>query len=69
MRWNPFFILLVVVVSLVSGQREDFADDSDEDTYNVGQIIVHGEERRLTGTDRIAILRTEANNIRSVIMH
>ena len=35
-----------------------------ESEDDVGDIIIHGTEKSLTGTDRVAILRTKANHIR-----
>ncbi len=61
-------LLLLLLLSVgVGGQREDKETESEEeDVFNVGQIIVSGRERKLTGTDRIAILRTQASHIRHV---
>jgi len=41
-----------------------FTLTSCQDEDNIGDIIVHGRERPLSGTDRIAILRANVDGIR-----
>ncbi len=67
MWWrNSLFVLLMLQFATItiSGQENNEVDDDNHTVDIIGDIIIHGEERRLSGTDRIAILRTQARHIR-----
>ena len=51
---NFVLFFLVLLVRLCNSESDD----------NIGDIIIHGAEKSLTGTDRVAILRTKANHVR-----
>ena len=54
--------LLVISFCVLLFARISSSIEQEED--NVGQIILEGEERELSGTDRIAILQAKENHVK-----